>query len=74
GFVFTLTAICSDLSGSSSDQAIKVKACTATAKRLLVDITAKTPETDVISFVTTLVTMRRFVKPAQRSLPVFTGV
>ena len=68
GFVFTLTAICSDLSGSSSDQAIKVKACTATAKRLLVDTTAKTSGLDVISFVTTLVTMPRFVKPAQGSL------
>src|SRR6185369_5340659 len=38
GLVFTLSATCSDLRGSSPDQAIKLKTCTATAKRLLVDI------------------------------------
>src|SRR5689334_24033021 len=38
GLVFTLSATCSDLRGSSPDQAIKLRTCTATAKRLLVDI------------------------------------
>src|SRR6185295_9799967 len=38
GFVFTLSATCSDLRGSSPDQAIKLKTCTATANLLFVDI------------------------------------
>src|SRR5262249_22959859 len=38
GLVFTLSATCSDLRGSSPDQAIKLRTCTATAKRLLGDI------------------------------------
>src|SRR5678810_520665 len=38
GLVFTLSATCSDLRGSSPDQAIKLRTCTATANRLLVDI------------------------------------
>src|SRR5690349_5121971 len=38
GLVFTLSATCSDFRGSSPDQAIKLRTCTATAKRLLVDI------------------------------------
>src|SRR4029078_5330291 len=38
GLVFTLSATCSDLRGSSPDQAIKLNTCTATAKRLLVNI------------------------------------
>src|SRR5678810_753247 len=38
GLVFTLSATCSDLRGSSPDQAIKLKTCTATANLLLVDI------------------------------------
>src|SRR5215213_8017638 len=37
-FVFTLSATCSDLRGSSPDQAIKLKTCTATANLLFVDI------------------------------------
>src|SRR3954454_6681627 len=38
GLVFTLSATCSDLRGSSPDQAIKLKTCTATANLLFVDI------------------------------------
>src|SRR5205085_6452308 len=38
GLVFTLSATCSDFRGSSRDQAIKLRTCTATANRLLVDI------------------------------------
>src|SRR5215217_2393339 len=38
GWVFTLSATCSDLRGSSPDQAIKLKTCTATANLLFVDI------------------------------------
>src|SRR5690349_1160540 len=39
--VFTLSATCSDFRGSSPDQAIRLRTCTATAKRLLVDISNK---------------------------------
>src|SRR5215217_2121483 len=38
GLVFTLSATCSDLRGSSPDQAIKLSTCTATANLLFVDI------------------------------------
>ena len=38
GLVLTLSATCSDLRGSSLDQAIKLKTCTATANLLFVDI------------------------------------
>src|SRR5215213_1163847 len=38
GLVFTLSATSSDFRGSSPDQAIKLKTCTATANRLFVDI------------------------------------
>src|ERR1044072_6975721 len=37
-FVFTLSATCSDLRGSSPAQAIKLNTCTATANLLFVDI------------------------------------
>src|SRR4029079_4984773 len=38
GLVLTLSATCSDLRGSSPDQAIKLSTCTATANLLFVDI------------------------------------
>src|ERR1044072_8294345 len=38
GLVLMLSATCSDLRGSSPDQAIKLKTCTATANLLFVDI------------------------------------
>src|SRR5215510_4063239 len=44
GLVLTLSATCSDLRGSSPDQAIKLKTCTATANRLLVDILKRAPQ------------------------------
>src|SRR5712691_3571532 len=48
GFVFTLSATCSDLSGSSSAQAMSVRTCTATANRLLVDISESESQESLI--------------------------
>jgi len=44
--VFTLSATCSDLRGSSPDQAIKLNTCTATANLLFVDISKLSREHD----------------------------
>src|SRR6185503_2370865 len=56
GLVFTLSATCSDLRGSSPDQAIKLKTCTATANLLFVDISNLFWEPSDCRFVTIIVT------------------
>src|ERR1041384_377837 len=55
GLVFTLSATCSDLRGSSPDHAIKLKTCTATANLLFVDISNYLGTTGRV-FVTIIVT------------------
>src|SRR4026207_1238480 len=57
GFVFTLSATCSDLRGSSPDQAIKLKTCTATANLLFVDISNTIGNLGTLLFVTIIVTI-----------------